>query len=399
MRLPTAIGTLLLVVSSFLIWIKAPISGGANPSVSFGWMALLIGGIAGIGWFYRSSRVMAVCAVTGLGLCIFSVVHLALRDPAFWSLVDENAQYATIMGFSLHNLPANFGIEPFFQPNLSIETAMDRLATALYFVGWGWWICLTGGLLILISCIKISRRQTMRCVALTAGVMLASQGMVLRKGFAAQYLQDQGDRDMAHGRYAEAIERYKAAQRCNPQLNRSEQIHLHFGKAYYQLGLPSHPNARFYLGNRYAQERNPEAAIAAYLLAASEASAPLQEIIHKRIGWTYVSIGLAQYRDGNIGSASGWWEVALTSDPAQVQAAYFLVKAYFEQGRYEQSIAMGRFLLLRSRNRLLNANVQASVGDGYWKLNNFTKARAAYEASMILDWFANFRIWKSLGGT
>src|SRR5262249_195935 len=263
-------------ISPFFIWIKAPISGGASPSVSFGWMAILIGGIAGIGWFYRSSKVMAVCAVTGLGLCIFSVVHLALKDPAFWSLVDENAQYASIMGFSLRNLPANLGIEPFFQPNLSIETAMDRLATALYFVGWGWWICLTGGLLILTPCLKISGRQNIQWVALTAGVMLAVQGMVLYKGFAAQYLQPHADRDPTHGRYAEAIARYKAAQRCNPQLNRSEQIHLHLGAAYYQLGIPSHPNARFYLGDRYAQGRNPEAAIAAYLLAIPEASAPLQ---------------------------------------------------------------------------------------------------------------------------
>jgi len=231
MRLPTAIGTLLLVVSSFLIWIKAPISGGANPSVSFGWTALIIGGIAGIGWFYRSSRVIVVCAVAGLGLCSFSVVYLALRDPAIWSLVDENSQYATIISFSRFNLPANFGIEPFFQPNLSTESAIDRLAAALYFAGWGWWVCLTGALLLLIPCLKINGRQNIQWVALTASVMLATQGTVFFKGFAAQYLQEQGDRDMARGRYVEAIERYRAAQRCDPQLNKSEQVHLHLAHA------------------------------------------------------------------------------------------------------------------------------------------------------------------------
>ena len=395
----TAAGTLLLTLSSFLIWIKAPISGGANPSVSLGWMAILIGGIAGIGWFCRSSRVLAVCAVAGLGLCTFSIVHLALRDPAFWSLVDENAQYASIMGFSRRNLPANYGIEPYFQINLSTNSVMDRLVTAFYFVGWGWWACLTGSLLILIPCLKINGSHNMRWVAITASVILAGHGVVLFRGVAAQYLLERGDRDMARGRYADAIRRYEAAQQLDRQLTRSERSHLILGLAYYQLGVPSHPSARFYLGDRYAQEKNFEAAISAYLLAARETPAPLQEIIHKRIGWTYVGMGLAQFRKGESGPASGWWEAAMAFDPAQLQAAYFLVKAYFDQGRYDQSIAMGRFLLLRSRNPLLNANVQANIGDAYWKLNDFIRARMAYEASNKLDTFANFRIFKSLGGT
>ena len=86
-------------------------------------------------------------------------------------------------------------------------------------------------------------------------------------------------------------------------------------------------------------------------------------------------------------------------DPAQLQVPYFLGKAYFDQGRYEESIAMGRFLLYRSQNRLLNANMQANLGDAFWKINDFTSARVAYEASMRLDPFGNFRIFKSLGGT
>jgi hypothetical protein len=399
MRLPTAIGTLLLALSSFLIWIKAPISGGVNPSISFGWIAVLLGGMAGIAWYRRAGRLLAICGVTGLGLCGFSVVHLALRDPALWFLADENAQYASIMSFSRRNLPANFGIEPFFQINLSTETAMDRLATALYFMGWGWWICMAGSLLILVPCLKISERRNVRWMALTASMMLATQGMVLFQGFAAQYLQEQGGRDVARGRYVEAIQRYEAAQRLDRQLTRSKQSHLHLGDAYYQLGIPSHPNARFYLGDRYAQGMNFDAALAAYLLAAQEASAPLQEIIHKRIAWTYVAMGLAWYLKGEIGPAISWWEAALAFDPAQLQAAYFLSRAYFDQGRYEQSIGMGRFLLVHSQNRLLNANVQANVGDAYWKLNDYPRARAAYEASMSLDSFANFRIFKSLGGT
>jgi len=303
------------------------------------------------------------------------------------------------MSFSRLTLPANYGIEPVFQMNLSTETVLGRLATAFYFMGWGWLVCLMGGLLLLISSLNISGGRNMRLVALTASMMFAIQGMVLFKGLAAQYLQEQGDRDMALGRYVKSIERYEAAQRLDRQLTMSEQNHLHRGAAYDQLGIPSHPNARFYLGDRYAQGMNFVAALPEYLLAAQEASAPLREIIHKRIAWTYVAIGLASYRKGEVGPAIGWWEAALAFDPAQLQATYFLSRAYIDQGRYEQSIALGRFLMVRSQNRLLNANVQANLGDAFWKIKDFTSARVAYEASMSLDSFANFRIFKSLGGT
>ena len=86
-------------------------------------------------------------------------------------------------------------------------------------------------------------------------------------------------------------------------------------------------------------------------------------------------------------------------DSTQIQAAYFLSRAYFDQGRYQQSIVMGNALLARSRNPLLNANVQANIGDSYWKLKDFGSARKAYEASMNLDTYNNYRMFKSLGGT
>ena len=136
-RLLTLTGVLVLTMSAFLTWIKATISGGTNPSISFGWTAALIGCMAGIGWFYRSSKVLAVCGVMGLGLCGFSIVHLALRDPAFWSLVDENSQYGSIMSFSRLNLPANYGIEPAFRDEPLNRNSAGSAGHSLLFYGLG----------------------------------------------------------------------------------------------------------------------------------------------------------------------------------------------------------------------------------------------------------------------
>lgn len=397
MRSLTALGTLIMMVSPFLPWIDAPIGKGITGW--FGWTAILIALMGGVSWCYRSNRLLSICGITGLGLCGFFILHLAFMDPAFWVSVDENTQYAQIMDFSSNHLPANLGIEPGFKKNLFTEGIFNRLATASYFMGWGWWICIAGGLLLLFGCLRTGGRQAIQLTAISAIIIFAGHGIILFKGFTAQYLLEKGDRNIASGRCSEAILRYKAAQRLDPQLVWSERTYLRLGEAYYCLGIPSHPNALFYLGNRYAQQGNIGAAISEYLLALQDAPSPLREIVRKRIAWTYVNMGLTSYRKGNVGHASSLWEKALGLDPDQVQASYFLLKTHFDQGRYDEGIAMGRFLLSRSQNRLLNSNIQANIGDSYWKLKDFKNARIAYEASKRLDSYANFRIFKSLGGT
>lgn len=399
MRAMAVIGAVFMGLSPFQPWIEAPLRGQAHAGLSCASGAVLIGGMAAVACMRRSPQLVAISGVTGLGLCVFSILHLTFFDAAFWPLVDENAQYAQIIHFSQLYLPANLGSIPTFKGSLSTDTVMERLVAAAYFSGFGWWVCVVGGLLLLIGGCASGGRRTVRWMALAAMVVCGSQGLLLGKGVVAQYFQDRGDRYMARGQYAEAVREYEAALRYDRQLAGSERLHRSCGEAYYHLGTPSHPQARLYAGDRYAHERNPEAAIAEYWLAAQEASGPLTSILHRRLAWTYVQLGIVQYRRQESGGATAWWEKALSIDASQLQAAYFLMRAYFDQGRYEQSIAIGQFLIDQAQNPLFQADVQANIGDSYWKLKDFSRARRAYEISMNLDTYANFRIFRSLGGT
>jgi tetratricopeptide (TPR) repeat protein len=400
MRGLTALGILCLVLSAWLIWIKPPISGGANPSLSFGWPAAVLGGIAAIAWLRRSGCIMAVCGIAGLGLASFSLLFLSFIDPALWDLVEENAQAASIINFSHRFLPGNFGIQPTFRLDLDTGTPQGRLATAWYFMSWGWIASLMGGLFLLSACsLTPNKRLSIQWVSLTAALIFGAQAVMVGHSLAAQYLQALGDRSLALGRYAEAARRHEMAQRWSPQLASSLQAHLRLGEAYYRLDMMTHPNVRLYRGQRYAEEGNYKAALGEYLLGADEAQEPLKTVYHKRIAWTYADGGILLYRKGLYGPASGYWEQSLAFDATQIQTAYFLARAYFEQSRYEQSIVVSQSLLTRSRNRLLNANVQSNIGDCYWQLGDADRARLAYEASIRLDSYGNFRIFKSLGGT
>lgn len=399
MRLLSAIGVLLITISAFLVWISSPIAGGVNTGIKLGWTALFIGGIGLAAWFYKSKKLLTVCWAGGLCLCSFYIFYLTFWNPAFWLLIDENSQYANIMSFSQRFLPANYGMEPTFENALFTETVLERLITSFYFMSWGWWICFTGSLLLLIVYLKTNGWKSIQWIAVTAVVIFACQGIIFFKGFASQYFQDKGDRLMAKGRYADAIQKYETAKYLDGQIARNEQIYLRTGAAHFKLGKPSHPDALFYHGYLYSQDGRFDASIAEYLLAVQNAQGQFKKVVQRQLAWSFAQQGIIYYKRGLIGPAVGSWERSLSFEPNQFQALYFLTRAYFEDGRYKQSIDTSRLMLSKSKNNLLNANLQANIGDSYWKLNDFKNARTAYEASEELDSYANFRIFKSLGGT
>ena len=399
MTVMAIVGAVFMGLSPLHPWIESPIRGQAHTGLSFEWGAIVIGGLAVVFLLCRASRMLAFAGVTGLGLCAFTALHLALCDPTLWLLVDENAQLKQIMAFSRLYLPANLGMPPTFQALLATDTVVDRLVAASYFTGSGWWVCLIGGILLVIAACVTGGRQTVQWAACMGMILFASQGMLMSRGLIAQYVHDRGNRYMVRGQYAEAVQQYESAQHYDPQLTRGAGIHRQLGEAYYHLGASSYPQARFYVADRYTQEGNAQAAMSEYLLAAQDASGLLACIIQRRLAWMYVEMGIMQYRRDERGGAISWWERALSVDTSQLQAAYFLIRAYFDQGRYEQSIAMGEFVVSRSQNRLINADVQANIGDSYWMLQKFDNARQAYADSLRLDPYANFRVFKSLGGT
>jgi len=337
--------------------------------------------------------------LAGFSLCAYAVFHLALWAPSLPLLLQENEQYGQMIGFSRSYLVANLGIEPTFRPTLASATLMERLGTALYFMSWGWWSCLFGSGLLLAICPCFRSAGSPRWTAVSALLIVSCPAIPLAPGLAAQYFQAQGDWRLARGLFVEAIRSYDKAIRFSPRFAGSENLALHLGEACYHLGISTHPSLYLFKGDRLARQRDFEGAIVQYLLAAKDSPRHLRTHIQRGLAGAYASSGLDSYRKGEIGPAADQWEKALAADPHQVQSVYFLTKAYFDQGRYDRSISMGRRFLARSRNRLLNANVQANIGDGYWKLGDLDKARVAYRLSMKLDSFENYRILKSLGGT
>jgi tetratricopeptide (TPR) repeat protein len=179
----------------------------------------------------------------------------------------------------------------------------------------------------------------------------------------------------------------------------AERIYLRIGEAFVRQGDSDHPAALYYQGHCYEQNRGSDSAIPIWLRARETAAPLLKTILSRHIAWAYIETGLLSYQKKEISQAIILWEKALGIDSGQIQAAYYLSRAYFDQASYRKSIEAGRRVLSLSRNKLLNADTLANMGDSYWKLHDFAAARRAYQAALKLDPVDNPRIVKALGGT
>ncbi len=63
------------------------------------------------------------------------------------------------------------------------------------------------------------------------------------------------------------------------------------------------------------------------------------ETARQEVARTRMTLGLALYHGGGIGAAVTNWELALAEDPSQIYPLFFLVRGYYDLGRYPAGIA------------------------------------------------------------
>jgi tetratricopeptide (TPR) repeat protein len=398
-RVAGVLGSLLVLVGTLLPWLESPLRGRVpHGFVSFAILLGILGLI--VSCLRRFNRFLIVVAVGVFALCGFAVVHLAVEDPILWSFEDDDAQHAAVVRFTMKHLIWNLGPDPQFQRNLPTDTVTDRLSEALYFMARGWWFGLAGGVAMLIGCAGAGAKEVLRFGALSGAVALGVVTIILFRPLVAEARATRADRLMAQGRFQEAIDGYETVRMASPQAARNERIWLRIGEAYYRLNRMSDPRARFYVAECDTLALDLDKAIAEYELLVQSAPEPLLSIARRKLAWRYTEKGSALYDAGSPAAAVKWWEKALSVDPAQVQAEYFLSRGYYDTARYDMSIGMGRLVLSQAaRDTRIQADVLCNIGDSFTRLHQFAPAREAYALSFKLDPDLNYRALRSLDGT
>jgi tetratricopeptide (TPR) repeat protein len=193
------------------------------------------------------------------------------------------------------------------------------------------------------------------------------------------------------GHDQEAIDAYRKAIRWDSWHAHNIDLYATIGELQKRAGI-SQTSAERHI-NRAVELRSEnefEAALFEFSRAI-EGGGALAETAQREIALTRVSLGLALYRAGGVGSAVMNWEVALTEDPSLIYVLPYLARGYYDLSRYQAGIDAAERLakLIKGHNFAL-ANAYSAAGDCYAKLGKDAEARRYYSLSLAADPILNY---------
>jgi tetratricopeptide (TPR) repeat protein len=405
-------GALLLMASSVLGWIDRPVLGwliGFRMPISERLPAMLSYGLFCLGAGVLSlvalmDRFRWVCVVTS-GVALLLSLNFLLSYSIFNAkeiiLVNElNQQEARIVLFSNKNLPTCFMVNPTFDPVITTDTIKDRLYATIHFSTFGWYSAVLGGLLIIVAFCKLNgpiRYRNTAVIFIISALSIYVIVVVIPFLIAENY-RNKGDYYLGTGMYYEALGEYEKYMNIDLSSKYIKSFHNHIGKIYYFIGRSDMADAYLYKGSVYMEQGNYPMAIFYYSNMERDDLSLMSPAARSFLVYAYVRYGLSEYQENMKDSSIEAWKRSLKINPSQVEAYYYLSRAYYDMSSFEESVLSGMQFLKTSRNRIRNAEVSCNIGDSFHKMKKFDQARLFYLKSLDFVTDGNQRALMSLLG-
>jgi len=348
-------------------------------------------------------RIFLYLGAVVVAMCLSFTLHIVFRDvSSVDALLDQRDQAKSINSFSQSYLR---GVSSFLQPDktLTTDTLIDRVAATTAFLGFGYWAALGGGVLLMAGSFhkRGGRPLVWDGVALlvVASVLV---GLTVTQGIRSERNREAADRSLARGRPADAIEGYARAAALDPNLGFNQSFAYNVGSAAWALHRNDLPEYHVYLGDNLLSVKDYAGAEAEYDAAAGLGGNPA--LIAKKRIVTRMRAGLASYSQRRVQDAIHWWQRTLEVDPGQIQAYFFLTKAFVDVDGRDQAkaIGMGNTVLDITGEKLVRGDTYNLLGDAYYKQRDYEKAREMYKTSneqfIMVKKIINFESMKGLQG-
>ena len=401
------IGSLLVTGSVLLKWVQFPFSRnlsgltlslvrepGLLPHVSLfavGTLGLFIL-LAALLFWRRNLTLLALCAAILLMLWTITPAQIAFRQPSVLRRLTNELQLAPVLNvFAKDYLLQNYGMPELVPKRLVLYSAWGRFVAAISFLRLGWYCFGIGA--ILIGCYALGRmgRGRVTTALLLLCLPVGAFLVLLIPPAIGQHFFTEGMLAKARGRNQEAIADFRAAMRWDRWHAQDIDLYATIGQLQRLAGIASDSPERHIIRAVEFRENNEyEPALFEFSLA-KDAGGWIAETARREEAATRVTFGLALYHAGGVGAAVTNWELAMAEDPTQIYALPYLVRGYYDLGRYERGIAAGDQLakLIKQHNYVL-ANVYSMVGDCYAKLGKDADARRYYSLSLAVDPTLNY---------
>ncbi|MDQ3199158.1 MAG: hypothetical protein M3Q46_08250 [Verrucomicrobiota bacterium] len=409
------IASVLIVLSAVLKWVHFPFSHnlpglkfsllgdpGINPHITPFSMAFLGIVLLGIGILFRKRFALVLCLVAAILVTLWALApaQIAFRQPSVLARLTYELEVTPALNiFSKDYLVQNYGSPELVPKRLVLYSAWGRFSAAVSFLRLGWFCFGLGAALLAIYALgqfpgnRFSMALTLLC--LPVGALL----IVLIPPLIGQRFYTAGNLASAHGHNQEAIDNFRRAMYWDKWHAHDVDLYATIGRLQKQMGVTYNSPERYIsraVDLRAASEF--EAAIFEFSKA-DQASPALAATARREVAVTRMSLGLALYRAGGIGSAVNNWELALAEDPSLIYVMPYLVRGYYDLGRYQAGIDTAQRLarLIRDHKYTL-ANVYSMAADCYAKLGMDAEARTYYRRSLMADPVLNYWALTGLAG-
>jgi tetratricopeptide (TPR) repeat protein len=405
-------GALLLMTSSILGWIDRPVLGWLvgfrmplseklPAMLSYGVLCFAAGLISLLAVFNRFRWVGVVTGGAAVLLSLHFLLAYSILNAKDIILVNElNQQEARMVLFNNKYLPICFMINPTFDPAITTDTIIDRLYATIHFSTFGWYAAVLGSVLIFLAVLKLTINIKVRIVS---GVSLISLALLYLCISAlpfcvAEYHRNKGEYYLGAGMYYNALSEYEVYRSMDKNSEYIKSFHNHIGKAYYFVGRQDMADSLIYRGSIFMDEYNYPLAIFYYTSSIASEPSIIKTVGNSLLALAYVRYGIYEYENIMKGSAIESWKQSLKTNPSQIEAYYYLSRAYYDMSSYEESVMAGLQFVKLSRNRIRNAEMSCNVADSLYKMKRFGQAREFYLKSLDLVSDGNQRALMSLVG-
>jgi len=409
------VGSCLVFGSVILKWVQFPfshdVSGlkfsflhdpGVMPHLAFFSPGLMGLGVLAVGFFFlkRYPPFLGLAAAILIMLWAIAPAQIAFRQPSMLRRLTYELSVNPILNiFTKEYLLQNYGSPELVPKRLVLYSAWGRFVAAWSFLRLGWYCFGLGALLIGAYAIaqmpsgRLTRILSLLCLPIGALTIILIPPAI------GQNYYTRGTLAATLGHNQEAIDAYRKAMRWDSWHASDIDLYATIGLLQKQAGI-SHDSAERHI-NRAIELRSEnefEAALFEFSRAAQGKGA-LAETAQREIAITRMSLGLALYRAGGIGSAVTNWEVALMEDPSLIYVLPYLARGYYDLGRYQAGIdAADRLTKLIKDHKYALANAYSTEGDCYAKLGKDAEARRYYALSLAADPILNYWALTGLAG-
>jgi tetratricopeptide (TPR) repeat protein len=381
-----------------------PAYASGHVLLSYGLVAAGLFALGGLAYTLKLWRVLAGTGAAMLLLTLIAVLQIAFVHCSLLNkLLEEETQAKAANQFNQYYLPSNGGTEASDAIGIAgmpTETVWYRLLSTWYFMGFGWYVAVAGGLCAFsyAVCRLRSGRERLLIAGATVAAAVVLISVCSARPLLAHVTLVKAERAESKGNPGRAIQAYRKAIRLDNWYAIRPDLYWRIGAIQFGLGQTSTFEYGMYHAELLLAEKNYSAAVAEYQSLVLMADAP-KELLTLRTYQIWIDYGMQLYAAGALGDAVDAWEHVVVRDRTQWLAIYCVATAYFNTGRYQESVDLILGLLKGLADPQLRANLHSSLGDAYTRLGDYQKAKLAYRFSYSIDNVLNWRALMSLVGS